>query len=313
MTSDFTSDSAKRNELLAKVLGNVLMQCMNESMVMVQLEAFSFFSPTPASLHLDDNTPLSDALNRLSSALGGPPQLIVVPDNAPHPYFDTYAEAAISEGIEAFLRARTSVCRTHLYLIGSALITSQPELMHLPEDPNIRRILITEVNERFWEHAETSYVRLASFWDRMGQILDFVFFNIRQYEHDGFAAVFDRIKCNFVPMSPQLRDSPAWIHLNEFQKSERKDGLKWLLRRRNLLIHSLHLSPTGHNDPVNPIFTCAFNHLEAAALKKLHPGTAEEELQWLHEHLGCAARLLQDIVDLSLLGVSIARPKTSVP
>jgi len=292
---------------LATVLGNVLMLSANESLVMAQLEGRSYFSPMPASLALGDDSPLDKTLARLSAALGGPPRLILVREDGEQPRFDTYADAAIGESVNAFMRARTSICRTHLYLIGSALLTRHPETMHLPDDPNIRRILVTQVEQRFWEHAETSYIRLASFWDRLGQILDFAFFNIRQYERDGFSAVLDRIRSNVEPMKPTIRDSLAWRRLRRYQTSEQKDGLKWLLSRRNLVVHSLHLGAIPEDKPPNPIFISAYNHLEETARTKLRPGTQEEELNHLHEHLRAAATLLPDAIEVALIGASGGR------
>jgi hypothetical protein len=294
------------SERLAKVIGNVLTLSVNESLVLAQLEAFSFFSPMPAPIPVGRGTPLDAKLDRLSATLGGPPKVVIIEEGVEPTQFDTYADAAVREIVNVFMRARTSVCRMHLYLIGSQLIKQHPDMMHLPTEPNIRRIMIENVEDSFWEHAETSYVRLASFWDRVGQLLDFVFFNIRQYERDGFPAVLDRIKTNFVPMNSTLRESPEWTRLREFQTSEQEDGLKWLLRRRNLLIHSLHLSPAKESRE-NPIFNSAYNHLEEAAREKLRPGTPNWEMNQAHTHLQMAACLFSDAVDLALFGASVVR------
>jgi hypothetical protein len=309
MIDDSTHDSEEdpEPETWAQVLGNVLMQSVNESLLMAQLEAFDLFSPMPASLPVGDDSPLDGKLHELSATLGGAPRLIVIEDGEPKPQYDTYVAAAIQEGVNAFMRARTSVCRTQIYLIGSALIRREPDLMNLPDDPNIRRILIDETENRFWEHVETTYFRLASFWDRIGQILDFAFFNIRQYERDGFSAVVDRIRTNFIPMSSSLRDSPAWERLRKFQCSEQNDGLKWLVRRRNLLIHSLHLRPAANDEPDNPIFMSAYNHLEEAIRIKLRAGTPEQELNYLHQHLQAAAALFPDAVDVAVIGARVVR------
>jgi hypothetical protein len=296
-------NSNDHSEKLAKVLGNVLMLTTNESLVLAQLEAFSLFSPMPASIRVAEGTPLEAKLDELAAALGGHSKLHFDENAIYSQQFDTYVDAAVSEIVTAFMRARTSICRTHLYLIGSSLIKQHPELMDLPSEPNIRRILIQQVEHSFWEHAEASYLRLASFWDRLGQLLDFAFFNIRQYERDGFSDVLDRVRTNFVPMNSTLRDSPAWTRLRKFQTSEQEDGLKWLLRRRNLLVHSLHLSPSFESQD-SPIFIEAYNHLEEAIREKLRPGTPDWELNQGHQHLRQAASLFPDAVDLALLGVS---------
>src|SRR5260370_20530220 len=195
---------------------------------------------------------------------------------------------------------RSSICRTHIYVLGSSLIKEVPELMNLPEDPEIRGIFVSDVERYFWEHAETSYIRLASFWDRVGQLLAFAFFNIRQSEHDVFSAVMDRISPNLLPMN-QTDEPPAeWKRLKEFQKTSKIDGLQWLSRRRNLLVHSLHLRPLRGNEAENPIFTSAYNHLDQAIRNKLLQGTPEEELGWLHQHLSTTAALFIDAVDVAL-------------
>ncbi|MFZ2644180.1 MAG: hypothetical protein WA117_24530 [Verrucomicrobiia bacterium] len=292
-------------EKFVSILGNVLMQSMNESVVLAQLEGYKLFRPMPAPIPLGEGTPLEAKLDELSVALGGPPRTLVTKERDNPARYDTYVDAAITEIVSAFLRARTSVCRTHLYFIGSSSIKLHPEWMHLPEDPNIRRILIERVETCFWEHAETSCIRLASFWDRMGQLLDFTFFNIRQYERDGFPSVLDRIRTNVLPMSPILRNSDAWSRIRKYQTSEEAVGLKWLLRRRNLLVHSLHLSPMSENHE-DQIFTSAYNHLEENVKEKLRPGDKEWELNQMHEHLNAAVSLFMDTVDLALLGVSVA-------
>jgi len=300
------SNDEDESEKLATVLGNVLMQSFNEGLVLAQLEGFKFFKPMPAEIPFGEGTLLDSRLSKLSVALGGPPRVIFVKEDGSPEQYDTYTSSAIGEIINCFLRARTSVCRTHLYFIGSSLIKTQPELIKLPKDPNISRILIERTEESFWEHAETSCIRLASFWDRMGQLLDFVFFNIRQYERDGFPAVLDRIRTNVLPMSLAIQESQAWPRIRKYQTSEEPSGLKWLLQRRNLLIHSLHLSPMRGNQE-DPIFTSEYNHLESNAKEKLRLKDKEWELNQIHEHLKTASALFSDSIELALLGTSVVR------
>jgi len=297
-------DDSEHSERLAKVFENVLMLSVNESVVAAQLEAFKIFHL--ADLDLTKGSVLKTNLRDLSIALGGPPRLIFVKNGEPRPRFDTYADAAITEAIDAFMLARSSICRTHMYLIGSGIIKQHPEVVNWPDDPEIRRIFVSNVEGYFWEHAETSYIRLASFWDRVGQLLAFAFFNIRQYEHDVFSAVMDRISANFLPMNETSEPPVAWERLKAFQKTPKTDGLQWLSRRRNLLIHSLHLRPPRENEPESPIFTSAFNHLDQAIRERLRQGTAEEEVGLLHQHLSVAAALFPDAVEVALTESPIA-------
>jgi hypothetical protein len=294
------------SEHLAKVLGNVLMQSANESVVIAQLEASSYFSPMPASLPLKDGDNLTQKLDKLTEILGGVPKMILVQENKPIKYkYDPYVEAAIMESVTAFRRTRSSVCRTHLYLIGSKMLERHPDLMVSPDKREIDKVVINQTVERFWEHAETSYIRLASFWDRVGQVLDFAFFNVRQYDREGFSSVIDRIYSNYVPMTSEVSASLAWKHLWDFHNSEQSNGLKWLLRRRNLLIHSLHLTPLKKSDPENPLLTYAYNHIETKARERLQPGTPEEEVNILHGQLSLAASLFEYAIDLAIAGAKL--------
>jgi hypothetical protein len=88
-----------------------------------------------------------------------------------------------------------------------------------------------------------------------------------------------------------------------FQTSEKEDGLKWLSRRRNLLVHSLYLRPIQENEGATDpsgvaLFTSEFNHLEASLRKKLAPGTPSEEIDRLNVQLQKAAELYPAVLGL---------------
>lgn len=298
----------KNSERLAKVLGNVLLQSANESVVISQLEAFGYFSPMPADLPLKSGGMLLKKLDKLTELICGVPKLILVKEDNPGVYrYDPYAEAAIRESLVVFRRARNSVARTHLYLIGSEMLNKNPDFLIPSGSADLDRAVLRQTVERFWEHAETSYIRLASFWDRVGQILDFVFFNVRQYEKDSFVSVLDRVNANFVPISKTFSKQLAWKRLWRFHNSEQTNGLKWLLRRRNLLVHSLHLSPPIKSEQENPLLCYMHNHIEAKVGLKLKPGTPEQELKLIHCHLAQAANLFEDAVDIAIAGVNLCK------
>jgi hypothetical protein len=286
---------------LLKVLGNILIVSANEAFVIAQMEAFDLFDPRPATLRLGESTTLSERVHGLVQALGGPPQLIYRNEGGQAATYDTYAAAAVREILSSFDRARTSVLRTHIYSVGSSLLSQVPDVMQLPSDPKVREAIIAETRSRFWEHAETSFIRLASYWDRIGQLLAFAFFNIRQYERDVFDSVMDRIRSNVAPVDDRLALSPQWQRLRAYQTSEKTEGLRWLIRRRNLLIHSLHLEPMKNTDEDDPIFRSTFNHLDVSARDKLRVGTQKAELQLLHLHLRTAADLFADVIGLGLM------------
>jgi hypothetical protein len=288
------NDAKNAHERLTALMHEAMLYTINETALLARLE--EFFSPKPARLELKES--LWRRLGEMTEKIGGVPRLIVHKIGDPPLEFDTYARAAIEEIVSSFERCRVSVCRTHACFIGSELYRQQPELTKgLPR--LVKRGLLLTVREHFWEHAETSYIRLASYWDRIGQLLDFVFFNVRQYERDGFPSVMDRISSNYVRLFPNLSTARFWTELRAYQNSEKPTGFQWLVRRRNLLVHSLRLRGIEkEKGEENPIFTSAYNHLEEAVQQKLKPDTPEAELGYLHSHLEAGARLFPFVVEL---------------
>jgi hypothetical protein len=235
-------------------------------------------------------------ISGITNRLGAPPLVIVTGQNEPLPKYDTYSDAAFHEAIAVFYAARKSVCRAHMLEIGTAALHSFPESVPT-ESEQFRSSFLLNAEHAFWEHAENAFVKLCSYWDRVGQILDFTFFRIRQFERDGFTAVMDRIHVNFFPVYEDIRNSLAWKSLRKYQNSEQEDGLKWLLRRRNFIIHSLHLQPI-QTEAEEKIFESAYNHLEESLRQRLRPGTPKQEVKRLHAHLLAAAELFSHVLTL---------------
>lgn len=291
-------EDADRSDRLVQLLANTLSLVINELVLFPQAE--EFLDPKPAEIVRSDEEKerLNRRVDELQRELGGAPRLILTKEGSAPPTYDEYADAALNELLSFFHRCRRSVIRTHVHLIGLGSIDRYEHLLELPKDEELRQALESDLEERFWEHAETSYIRLASLWDRVGQLLDFVFFNIRQYERDGFASVMQRIRSNFVVMDDTLRKSSEWKRLWKYQKSERPDGLAWLVRRRNLLVHSLYLRAPENMHEEEPIFLSEYNHLEESVRKKLVPGSPKDEVAALHLHLESAARLIPSVIGL---------------
>lgn len=305
---------------LAESLYRLLDWTANEDIILKRMD--KFFSPRPARLAEtgEELKDLEARLAKLSGQLGGHSVFIfpsVVPRKLSHKFtvpptenssataFDTYGEAAIKEIISFFDRCKHAVCMSHIFFIAFRFAPHNPEICIPPLDSEKTALMRDILENRLWEKMETAYIKLASFWDRTGQLLDFVFFNIRQYEHDGFPKVMDRIRANYIPLFPQLEASQGWQILRSYQHSEKIDGLKWLIRRRNLLVHSLYLRPMDSTQKENPIFISTYNHLEASVRDKLSIGSPEEELQHLHAHLQKAASLFTEVINLCEIGVGI--------
>ena len=294
--SEAKSEIPDKQARLTDLIGKALLYSANEPWLLTRFE--EFLSPKPASI--DFSKSLARRLDTLIEQLGGVPRLILIPENGEKlPEYDTYSIAAIRELESSFKRCRRSICRTHVCFIASEFYKQEPDLFVQQLEAGVKRGLSAEMEELYWEHAETSYIRLASYWDRVGQFLDFVFFNIRQYERDGFPAVMDRVASNYVRLFPGLESAPFWSAMRSYQNSEKQDGFQFLVRRRNLLVHSLHLQAIGdQSGEENPIFTSAYNHLEESVHQKLKPGTPESELGVLHAHLALAAHQFPHMIEL---------------
>ncbi|MRR06383.1 MAG: hypothetical protein EG828_05475 [Deltaproteobacteria bacterium] len=279
------------------VLGNTMQYVANETVLLAQLE--QYFDPKPASIAENDEEIkiLQKRVEKLVEDLGGPPKLIIVKEDDPKPRYDLYPAAALQEVISMFHRTRKATLRAHMFMIGSQMVRNKPEFLTLPDNKEAQEHILKSAEATFWEHAETAFIRLASFWDRVGQLLDFAFFRIRQFERDGFSSVVDRIRNNVALVHSELATNPSWERIRSYQTSEKADGLKWLLRRRNLLVHSLYLRPFEKADD-DAIFDSEFNHLDASLREKLAPGNIEEELTKIHIHLSKAAQLFPDILSL---------------
>ncbi len=232
-------------------------------------------------------------MNSTVEHLGGPPEYYLVRDGYTPPLPDQYPEAILREVMSVFERAQKSVIRSHMFMTGAVTIVEHPDDL-LVGNREQAVALGKFATEAFWEHAESAYIRLASYWDRVGQVLDFAFFNIRKFDQNGFSAVMDRVATNAVPMNDRFKSHPSWMHLRAFQNSEKEDGLKWLLSRRNLIIHSLHLHPLPDED--NSVFESQFNHLDTAHREKLRPRAAREEVGILTGQLQRAAELFPDFL-----------------
>ena len=217
-----TENETTAQNPLAAVLGEAVSFVKNEALLLVRYEVAQerkFATLWPGG---DDNGEFDKRVNRVLEHLGGPLESYLLLDGQEPPPADNYPEAAMREAFAVFSRARNSVMRAHLFMAGSSLLAEQPNLMDLPDHPEASAHLIKQAQAAFWEHAEEAYIRLSSFWDRAGQVLDFAFFNIRKFDQNGFTAVMDRINANAVPMDNRLKNSGSWKRLRFFQGPRRR-------------------------------------------------------------------------------------------
>lgn len=292
--------SKDRADRLADVLSDTLRHAASESLILTRLEEFLDPKLPRIAPSKKDADKVNAAMNELIRVYGGPPRLIIRGLDEPPPRYDTYLAAALDEVVKLFERARNSLCRAKAFRIGMHYLETNPDIvLNIPHDalPETLCFFRDGVSDAFWEHAETCYIRLAGYWDRVGQVLDFAFFGIRQYERDGFSAVLDRIRANTLRMHPDITQLSAWDRLWKFKKSEKEDGLQWLLSRRNLLVHSIHLRPNDQCDS-DELYESAFNHLDARYKVSLAVGTPDDEVGRLHIQLDAAATLYICMIEL---------------
>jgi hypothetical protein len=270
-----TDEQSEKEARYARSLSNAFTYVAKEPFILASME--EFFFPKPA--RLDDK--LQQDVDDVIRQLGGPPDVIITREEEPKPKYDVYPAAAMHELVSLFDRSRGAVTRAQAILVGSQLVKNSEKELITDLPTGAAEALLDYIDSIFWEHAETGFIRLASYWDRMGQLFDFVFFGIRQFDKDGFSAVMDRIRNNLVPVDNCLAQLPGWVSLRQFQTSEKEDGLKWLLRRRNLVVHSLYLRPLHEAEDIE-LFDSEFNHLDVALREKLTPGSPSQEVnRWL--------------------------------
>ena len=279
-----------------------------------------FFNPKPATLFTSDKDKdslqwsIDQLMRRFTPGLTNPPLFVLPFDANPETgkvKFKTYHISLVNEWFSYFYKCRRSVCRAQVYYITYGALRKFPEFWpDMPEEERTTRRNVME--RRFFDALETATTQLSSYWDRVGQILAFVFFNIRQYERDVFSSVLDRIKKNFIPTCPEIANSPAWDSINKYANSEKRDGYKWLARRRNLIVHSVQMAPSRKSDETDAIIEYEFNHYQHRVISDLRIKEPEEELGDIHSHLASAALLVPYVVELTTLGLdAVAREITS--
>jgi hypothetical protein len=301
------NEDTPEQKQLVELISRVISHVTNEPVLLVQYEErqqdkFARLRPKGGGDRLQKR------LDEIVRHLGGPPRLYILRYGENPPPEDGFPGAALQEVLAVFERARVSVLRAHMHVVGTGMVKRNPEVLPMPDDPNGNAILQKRWEEAIWGHAETAYIRLASYWDRVGQVLNFAFFNIRSFKHEGFQSVMDRIHDNLAKIDAQFAKFGNWTRLRTFQCSTKDDGYKWLQERRNLLVHSLHLQPIAPDDDSNfddggkidsdTVFTSQFNHLDHTHREKLRPRDLAGEVALLMGQLDKAADLFNDVLSL---------------
>ena len=290
---------------LVETLTRVMSHAANEPTLIKRMEPH--LSPRPANIYTDkaDAEDLERHVHKFLNKIEPQQKIIITRDGeplSPRDRIRTYQVDISNELTDCFRVCRNAVCRLHMFYITHESVRVNRDLwVNMSEgDAMVYGDLLAK---SFWEALEIATVRLVSYWDRVGQLLDFVFFNIRQYERDGFPAVVERIKKNFAATFPDLASDASYKAFVEYANSEKPTGFKWLTRRRNLAIHSTRFRP--HEDKRDAMFEYEFNHFETRVIRDLALKSPKEELELIHEHLAKAAELFRGVFELSSLGLDL--------
>lgn len=254
------------------------------------------FDPKLSDIGNEKNR-INENISKLRSSLDAPPDLFIICKGEELGKYDTFIDSAIHELIISYKKVRRSIRGAH------SLSISINTTERFTKNEEYKNFIIPLLKDQFWDNIEVSYIRLSSFWDRIGQLLDYIYFNIRNYDNDGFIAVIDRIHRNIRQIYPEFSSMKEWGNLWDYSRSEKKDGLKWLLKRRNVLIHSLSLKELLVEEEDEILFEANYNHLDEKIKAKLKQGDSEDELNNIHIHFKMITQLFNDCIEISKWGV----------
>lgn len=252
---------------------------------------------------------VENKLDSISKAMGGVPKTFLMPEDGPQPTFDTFLDSAIDEIIKIYWRARKYVLYAKLYQLSEKFQGLHHEQLTGSYTKDELETLNKLVLEEFYDKAEIAFIRIASFWDRVGQLLDYVFFNIRQYEREVFPLVVERIQQNYANYHKSIDVAECWKRIAKFKNSDKHDGFQWLQSRRNILIHSLHLSVPDESDDTKLEYLCTKDHIKEKQVKKLQAKEPSDEMEILIKQLYMASMLFIDVLDLCVLGSEAQKAK----
>lgn len=239
-------------------------------------------------------------IKEIHSMLGGIPSLLISFKEKEKPIYDTYIESMMNELGFSIKKSYETALKVKFY-------SHLESLSNIYADPKVESVFSDIYKSEFWSYLEMAYIRMASVWDRIGRLLEFVFFNIRQYDKGGYLSTIEKIHINLIPMSDQLKNSNAWKNIWNYSKKQNINGLKWLLSRRNLIVHQVSLQEKESFDVANTEFYYSeHNHfLENTVKKKLKPMEIEEEVEQFKEHVETTLKLLKDLKELCKLGIEL--------
>ena len=178
--------------------------------------------------------------------------------------------------------------------------------IHSSEDGGEGGMALTEddlevLREEMVEVLEDGCTRLCSYWDRAAQLLNFVFFNVREFDREVFATVLERLRKNYAASDDLFEQQEAWQSLWAYGNRRGESGFGWLSSRRNALMHSVLMPRYSLGDDL--FAAVPGNNLGERLLSKVAPGSTSDELRRLDLHVLAMRDLHERVVDLCFFGL----------
>ncbi|MGH3054651.1 MAG: hypothetical protein ACRDL7_06695, partial [Gaiellaceae bacterium] len=152
----------------------------------------------------------------------------------------------------------------------------------------------------FWRSAVTVIVNECRFWDRAAQLLSYVFFNIREFDHDVFPTVVRNLSKNVAKDEGLFREHGSWRVLRAYL-DDQASGYEVLSSRRNALTHSVSIR-ASHLNTLRP-HTGTANTLERKRLARARQDEPMREIAFVLYHGSVISRLRGDVIGLCLFGI----------
>ena len=175
--NDEGDDQDRNLSDLVEILARVMSHAANEPTLIKRMEPH--LSPRPANIYTDeaDAEDLERHICKFLNKIEPQQKLIITRDDEPLSLRDrirTYQFDISEELTDCFRVCRNAVCRLHMFYITHESVRVNREFWKnmSEEDAMICGDLLAK---SFWEALEIATVRLVSYWDRVGQLLDFIF------------------------------------------------------------------------------------------------------------------------------------------
>ena len=295
MNSDSSNDKKYEDELIS-----IYSDLLNSELASISVqERFDIIANPPIPKLVKDKKE-EEEFNRLIQEIiyahGGVPLVVIKKTGEKNPIYDTFIDSLISEILSMYQKTRRSIIKVQSQYAVVESLRYNKQFFKTPAPEEV--VLMFE--EYFWDSLEIAYLRLASYWDRIGQLFSFSFFNIRKYDKETFTDIIEKINSNYVLTISELKSMPEYKELWDYSKLEDKNGLKWLLQRRNLIIHSVGINTKTNNLVKGELFDSKYNHLDEKISNKLKKSNLKDEISVINFHYIKMCEYFKNCLQLSI-------------